>query len=93
MKNYHKQLSLYSPHEVITYKIQPTNLMYKKEVEYFMSCLQKKVEPMNNIREAIYVTNKVLESFGNYPSTSFVNTAAKEDTCPNWQQDIDSTLH
>ena len=62
MKNYHKELSLYLPHEVITYKIQPTNLMYKKEVEYFISCLEQGVEPQNNIKEAAYVTRKVLES-------------------------------
>lgn len=70
MKNYHKQLSLYLPHEVITYKIQPTNLMYKKEIEYFISCLENKVEPQNNITEAIYVTKEVLKSFSDNTSTS-----------------------
>ena len=93
MKNYHKQLSLYLPHEVITFKIQPTNLMYKKEVENFISCLEKGVEPMNNITEACYVTRKVLQSLSDYTSTSNKYSSATEDTCPNWRQDITTTLH
>lgn len=70
MKNYLKELSLYLPHEVITYKIQPTNLMYKKEVEYFISCLEKDIEPMNNITEASYLLEKVLQSLGDNTGTS-----------------------
>jgi len=62
MKNYHKELSLYLPHEVITYKIQPTNLMYKKEISYYLECLEQGKEPMNNIKEACYLLRKVLES-------------------------------
>jgi len=93
MKNYHKQLSLYLPHEVITFKIQPTNLMYKKEVENFISCLEKGVEPMNNITEACYVTRKVLQSLSDNTGTLNKYTHATEDTCPNWQQDINTTLH
>lgn len=83
MKNYHKELSLYLPHEVITYKIQPTNLMYKKEIEYFMSCLEKGVEPMNNIKEAVYVTRKVLQSFGDNTSQNDVNPITKKDIKKN----------
>lgn len=78
MKNYHKELSLYLPHEVITYKIQPTNLMYKKEVEYFLDCLAKGVEPMNNIKEACYVTRKTLQSISNNTGKDDVYTLTKK---------------
>lgn len=78
MKNYHKELSLYLPHEVITYKIQPTNLMYKKEIEYFISCLEKGIEPMSNIKEAVYVTSKVLQSLGNYSSPNDIHPLAEK---------------
>jgi predicted dehydrogenase len=76
LKNYHKQLSLYLPHETITFKIQPTNLMYKKEEEYFISCLERKVEPMNNIMEAVDVLRCVLSSKGggNNSGTNNLNT-------------------
>jgi len=81
MKNYHKELSLYLPHEVITYKIQPTNLAYKKEVEYFISCLEKGEEPQNNIMEASYVTKKVLQSFRHNTSPlNFVSFSAQDTT-------------
>jgi predicted dehydrogenase len=70
LKNYHKELSLYLPHEVITYKIQPTNLMYKKEVEYFIDCLNKKIEPMNNVGEAAYVLEKIIKGRSDYSGTS-----------------------
>jgi predicted dehydrogenase len=78
MKNYHKELSLYLPHEVITYKIQPTNLMYKKEIEYFISCLEKGVEPMNSIKEASYVLRKTLESLGDNSSQTDKHEVAEE---------------
>jgi predicted dehydrogenase len=86
MKNYHKELSLYLPHEVITYKIQPTNLMYKKEVEYFISCLEKGVEPMNNIKEAVYVTRKVLQSFGNNSGSFNLNKTTTQSSGGGWTQ-------
>ena len=87
MKNYHKQLSLYLPHEVITYKIQPTNLMYKKEIEYFISCLEKGIEPMNNIKEAVYVTKKVLQSIGDNTGTTLIYSATKENPKDHWHSD------
>jgi predicted dehydrogenase len=90
MKNYHKELSLYLPHEVITYKIQPTNLMYKKEIEYFISSLEKGVEPMNNIMEASYVLRKTLESCGDYSGTSFFYTSTGQGITKNWSS-ADST--
>jgi len=92
MKNYHKELSLYLPHEVITYKIQPTNLMYKKEIEYFLDCIQKGIEPMNNIKEAVYVLRKVLQSCGDYPSTVNLNTTAEKNPKENWDTNANTTL-
>ncbi len=83
MKNYHKELSLYLPHEIITYKIQPTNLAYKKEVEYFCNCVERGIEPQNSITEASYVLKAVLQSIGNNRSTSNINKIAKEDTKEN----------
>lgn len=65
MKNYHRKLDLYLPHEVISFKIQPTNIMYKKEVEYFIRCIEENKMPMNNIREASYVIKKVLQGRSN----------------------------
>jgi predicted dehydrogenase len=84
MKNYHKELSLYLPHEVITYKIQPTNLMYKKEVEYFISCLEQKIQPMNGIKEAVYVTRQTLQSISNNPGKVNKHTTPKKGFEDNW---------
>jgi len=76
MKNYHKQLSLYLPHEIITYKIQATNLMYKKEVEYFIDCIEQNIQPMNGIMEASNLLRKVFQSCGNHPSQTDINKTA-----------------
>ena len=65
MKNYHRILSLYMPHETITFKIMPTNIMYKKEIQYFLDCVEKKNQPMNGIGEASYVLEKILQG-GSY---------------------------
>ena len=72
MKNYHRKLDLYLPHEVISFKIQPTNIMYKKEVEYFLNCVREKTKPMNSVLEAIYVLKKVLEGRGDNPSKDYI---------------------
>ena len=62
MKNYHRKLDLYLPHETITFRIKPTNIMYKKEIEYYLDCVERKVKPINGIEEASYVLKKVLGS-------------------------------
>jgi len=67
LKNYHKELKLYLPHETVLFKIQPTNLMYKKELEYFIKCVETKIMPMNNVEEACEILEKVLKG--------------KEDSC------------
>jgi hypothetical protein len=92
MKNYHKELSLYLPHEVITYKIQPTNLMYKKEIEHFISSLEKGVEPMNNIKEAVYVTRKVLQSFGDYSNSFNLNKITTQSSGEGRNENYTTTL-
>ncbi|KYK25674.1 hypothetical protein AYK26_07800 [Euryarchaeota archaeon SM23-78] len=79
MKNYHRKLDLYMPHEVISFKIQPTNIMYKKEVQYFLDCVKERKEPMNNIKEAGYVLSKILEGSGYNPSKAYINQTAPED--------------
>lgn len=76
MKNYHKQLSLYLPHEVITYKIQPTNLMYKKEVEHFIDAVEQNIQPMNGIEEASNLLRKVFTSYSNNTSQTDINKTA-----------------
>jgi hypothetical protein len=76
MKNYHKQITFYLPHEIVTYKIQPTNLMYKKQDEYFMNCVTNKIEAMNSIREATYVLRKTIESISNNPGANDFNKVA-----------------
>jgi len=85
MKNYHRKLDLYMPHEVISFKIQPTNLMYKKELEYFINCVREKKEPMNNVKEASYLLQKILEGSGYNPSTTYVNKTTSKDTEKNRQ--------
>jgi len=92
MKNYHKQLSLYLPHEVITYKIQPTNLMYKKEVEYFCDCVQKDIEPMNNIKESVYVTKNVIQSCRNNSGTTYQHTITTQSSGEGRNENYTSTL-
>jgi len=69
MKNYHRKLDLYLPHEVVSFKIQPTNIMYKKEIEYFLRCVENNTMPINNIQEASYVLKKILEGRGDNPGT------------------------
>lgn len=76
MKNYHRTLDLHLPHEVITYKLMPTNLMYKKEVEYFLSCIKENKEPMNGIRNAAVVTAHILKGSGNNTGKAYFDKAA-----------------
>lgn len=71
LKNYHKKLDLYMPHEVVSFKIQPTNIMYKKEVDYFLEYVVKKKQPMNGVKEAGYLLRKILE--GRSDNTSKTN--------------------
>ena len=59
-KNYHRELTLHFGHERVNFRIPPTNLMYKKEIEYFINCVQHKVQPMNNVLEAVNVLGKIL---------------------------------
>jgi predicted dehydrogenase len=77
MKNYHRTLDLYMPHEVISFKIQPTNIMYKKEIEYLMSCLAKKEQPMNGVKEATYVLKKILAGFGDNTSQTNQHSSSR----------------
>jgi predicted dehydrogenase len=85
MKNYHRKLDLYLPHEVISFKIQPTNIMYKKEVEHFLRCVTEKKLPTNSLSEAIYVTQKILESRGNYSSQVIKHPTSQENQYANWE--------
>lgn len=64
MKNYHRTLDLHFNHQKISFVIHPTNLMYKKEVEYFLGCVRDKYQPINNIMEAGNVLKRVLEAAG-----------------------------
>jgi len=75
MKNYHRKLDLYMPHETVSFKIAPTNLMYKKEVEYFLSCIESKTQPMNGVTEAADVLRKVLQGGSYNSSPAHVKTA------------------
>lgn len=64
MKNYHRTLDLYFNHQKIHLEIYPTNLMYKKEVEYFMNCAFSRLQPQNGIMEAGNVLKRVFEAKG-----------------------------
>jgi predicted dehydrogenase len=83
MKNYHKQLSLYLPHEVVTYKIHPTNLMYKKEIEYFLQCVRNKEQPMNGITEAGEILEAVLQNRGDHTGSAHIDQAAEKSSKKN----------
>ena len=74
-KNYHRELTLNFGHETVKFKIHPTNLMYKKEVEYFIRCIDKNIKPMNDIVEAASVLRRVLEakSCCNHSGKAYVN--------------------
>ena len=61
-KNYHRKLSIHFNHERATFEIPPTNLMYKKQLEYFISCIERNVQPMNNVMEAMGILYKILEA-------------------------------
>lgn len=61
-KNYHRTLELHLGHEIIRFDIKPTNLAFKKEVEYFIRCVEQKTQPINGIREAGYVLRRILEA-------------------------------
>ena len=67
MKNYHRKLDLYLPHEVVSFKIQPTNIMYKKEVEAFIRCVESGTQSLNPVSEASYVLKTILEGRGDNP--------------------------
>ena len=78
MKNYHRKLDLYLPHEVISFKIQPTNIMFKKEIEHFLRAVQEKKMPTNSLSEAIYVLRHTLEGRGDSPSKTDKHTTTTQ---------------
>jgi len=63
-KNYHRELTIHFPHETVKFRIPPTNLMYKKQVEYFCNCIDNRITPMNGIGEAFYVLSAILHAKG-----------------------------
>ena len=79
-KNYHRELTLHLGHERVTFRIPPTNLAFKKEVEYFINCVERNVQPMNNVMEAIDVLSKILEAKNgsNYTSETYLNETPTE---------------
>jgi len=81
-KNYHRQLEIHFAHERVKFELPPTNLMYKKQMEYFISCVEKKNKPMNGIGEAFYVLSAVLSAKGgsDYTSPSNFNSSTSESS-------------
>jgi predicted dehydrogenase len=77
-KNYHRTLELHLGHETVRFDIQPTNLMYKKEIEYFLRCVEQKIMPMNNIAEATNVLTRILATKENCGNNT--NKADKHQT-------------
>ena len=61
-KNYHRTLEIHFAHERVKFDLPVTNLAYKKQVEYWMDCVSKKVQPMNGIGEAFYILSGVLNA-------------------------------
>jgi len=88
MKNYHRTLDLYFNHQKVSFKINPTNLMYKKEVEYFLGCVNAKFQPMNGVMEAGELLKKILgaKNNSNNTGTKDINKATKQDTKKNREQ-------
>jgi len=83
IKNYHRKLELNFGHNKTTFRIFPTNLMYKKEVEYFLGCIKNNQMPMNNINEAAYVLEKVFRAKENSSDNSGslnLNASAAKNT-------------
>jgi len=81
-KNYHRRLTLHFGRDIMTFDILPTNLMYKKEVEYFISCVARDEMPTNNIMEATYVLEKIFtakKDSGYNPSPSNINKTSAEN--------------
>ena len=62
MKNYHRTLAMHLKHRTVKFTIVPTNLAYKKEVEYFLKCVKDGVQPMNGIMEASYILERVIRA-------------------------------
>ena len=77
-KNQHRQLEIHFAHERVKFELPPTNLAYKKQLEYFINCIQNKITPMNNIGEAFYVTSAILlaKDVGNNSSPTFQHQIA-----------------
>jgi len=82
MKNYHRSLDLYFSHQKVSFDIYPTNLMYKKEVEYFLACAQSRVQPMNNIEEASYILEQIFKAkdSGDNTGTADFNKVTPKNT-------------
>lgn len=80
-KNQHRTLEIHFAHERVKFELNPTNLMYKKQIEYWMDCVRNKVQPMNSIGEAFYLLTAVLnakEGLSNNPSQTLVNQTSTE---------------
>jgi predicted dehydrogenase len=79
-KNYHRTLELHLGHETVKFEINPTNLAFKKEIEYFCRCVEQKIKPMNNVGEAAYVLRRIFEAKNPRcnPSTTDINQTTTE---------------
>lgn len=61
-KNQHRELTIHFSHERVKFVLNPTNLCYKKQLEYFIDCIKNKRTPMNGIGEAYYILTAVLNA-------------------------------
>jgi len=81
-KNYHRQLEIHFAHERVRFDLPVTNLAYKKEIEYFIDCVQRKIQPQNNLGEAFYVLSAILDAKNcrNSTSPTLINQTSTQDT-------------
>jgi predicted dehydrogenase len=82
-KNQHRQLEIHFAHERVRFELPPTNLMYKKQTEYFLDCVQRKTRPMNGIAEAFYVLSAVLLSKDGCHHSGKINLNQTSTQSPN----------
>lgn len=72
---YHRSLTVETESGTRVLHLNVSNQMYLKQMEYFVYCLKNNVQPMNNLEDALDVTEKLLNR-DHYPSKTYIKSVS-----------------
>lgn len=57
---YHRSIIVETRNDTVYFPVHVSNDMYIRQMSYFVNCLKEEISPMNNLEEALDVTEKIL---------------------------------